>query len=190
MLLCEDCDKLIETKPHLYSTERLLETKANHEAIHARASLRADAGIALQLFDHMQVVDEIRLFIVDSQGTITEDLTASNLHSSAVPTAPQQSTIGDDQVACAYIAYLMRRYNEFASKEKSASFKFNHKAISQNLETRYKAHWKQIPRVRFPLVCRYLKHRVDCTGIGRGNSRKGLSSYRGYGEFLLKAPDR
>lgn len=190
LLVCEDCDKLIKEKPERYSKDHLHDIKTAHETQHARPSCPADAGIAVQLLNHTKIIGEVRFFVADPDGVVTEDVSNAVLEPTTPPAAPRQSTIGDDQLACAYIAYLMRRYNEFAAKEKYGSNKFNPKTISQNLETRYKSRWKLIPRVRFPHVCRYLKHRIDSTGVARGNRRKGLQSYRGYGDFLLKSPEK
>lgn len=185
VLICQDCSKRLEAKPTVLSVEDLRRIKRRHKAQYARASIPNDAWIALQLLNQSQVPGALRSFVVDTQGRATERFLNALQEGGDAPVAIYQRPIDDDKLACAYIAYLIKRYNEFAAKERNPSAHFNPKAISQNLETRYKSRWKEISRVRFPHVCRYLKHRIDRTTIGIGNSRKGRQSYSSYSEFLL-----
>jgi hypothetical protein len=179
----------LQAKPTVLSIDDLRRTKKRHQAQYARASIPNDAWIALQLLNQSQVLGVLRSFVVDPEGQATERFLKAQPDRNDAPAVIYQSTIDDDQLACAYIAYLIRRYNEFAAKDRNQSAHFNPNAISQNLETRYKSRWKQISRVRFPHVCRYLKHRIDRTAIGRSNFQKGRLSYRNYSEFLLN-PER
>lgn len=109
-------------------------------------------------------------------------------HAHRLPPSSER-TIGDDPNASRYIAYLLRRYNEFAKKEYNAPGNFNFKAISQNLESRYRSHWKLLPSGRFQHICLYLQRRIDRTKIAQSNSSKGRASYRSYPRFLLKSRD-
>lgn len=142
----------------------------------------SDARVALRLRECIPRNEEPVTFSIDTHGIITKAKPLIVLPSVSLP----QQTIGDDMIACNYIGYLIHRYNEFAAKEFKSSDHFNPKAISQNIKSRYRSHWRNLPRVRFPHVCRYLKHRIDITRIAKGNRHKGLSSYRSYDEFLRK----
>ena len=187
VLICTNCDNRLRSKPTTLSVEDLRKSKGRHEAQYGRASIPNDAWIALQLLNQSQDLEVLRSFVVDANGSATERFLNSQSEENDAPVVIHQSAIEDDLLACAYIAYLIRRYNEFAARERNPSARFNPKTITQNLETRYKARWKQISRVQFPHVCRYLKQRIDGTTIGKKNWQKGHLSYRSYSEFLLKS---
>lgn len=186
LLVCPACEKRIQNETLLFTSERLLTTKQQHEKRHARACLRSDAKIALRLRECIPCQDQRVTFVVDTQGVVTK---SKPIFVPPAVSLPEQ-TIGDDRIACDYIGYLILRYNEFAAKELKPSDQFNSKIISQNLKSRYKSHWRDLPRVRFPHVCRYLKHRIDITRIAKSNRRKGFSSYRSYDEFLRNPKKR
>jgi hypothetical protein len=78
---------------------------------------------------------------VDAQGIVTK---AKPIFIPPSVSLPEQ-TIGDDRTACNYIGYLILRDNEFASKELKSPVQFNFKIISQNLKSRYKSRWKDLP---------------------------------------------
>ena len=187
ILVCNRCSTRIAKAPDKFTACALGEIKQNHEKRNARACLRTDGRIALRLLKRVQwPQDQTRkTLIVDSAGAVT---IAPDLHI-LPPIERPQLTIGDDAMASNYIAYLILRYNEFAAKEVKKPAQFNTKTISQNLRSRYKKHWKDLPRVRFLHVCRYLKHRIDMTRIGKGNTHKGLYSYRSFDAYL-RGPDK
>lgn len=186
LLVCPDCSERIAKEPQSFPFVTLRKIKQEHEKGHARACLRSDARIAQRLLQLVEADHDSRTFVIDPKGNVT---LAPALHIPPPVSLPQQ-TIGDDRLASNYIAYLILRYNEFAAKGRDPSGQFNPKTISQNLRSRYKSHWKDMPRVRFPHVCRYLKHRIDGTHIAKSNARKGLSSYRSYDAFLRKPQKR
>lgn len=186
MLLCPKCYKQVDGRAALFSVDRLNDIKSRHEKKHKRATRRSDARIGLRLRNQADKEDDGRSFIADPRGIVTE----GHPHVILEPVEMPQLTIGDDQTACTYISYLIRRYNEFAAKELKHPAHHNHKAISQNLKSRYKSHWKDLPRVRFPHVCRYLEHRIDNTRLAKMNARKGRPSYRSYSAFLRQTRKR
>lgn len=182
ILVCNRCGKRIINTPQQFSTHALYDIKQTHEKRNARACEKADGRIAVRLRKRVQLAREgtPKTLLVDTKGAVTP---APDLH--ILPPADfPQLTIGDDVMASNYIAYLILRYNAFAAKEAKTPAQFNAKTISQNLRSRYKKHWKDLPRVRFPHVCRYLKHRIDMTRIGKANAHKGLFSYRSFDTYL------
>lgn len=82
--------------------------------------------------------------------------------------------------------HLIKRYNEFASADKTRRTKFSFGALSSNIESRFGAPWKLLPAEQFGSVCEYLQQRIAKTILAKQNQAKGIRSFSSYAEFQLK----
>lgn len=187
ILLCGNHHKLIDSSPGTYSTEILLNMKADHENSHGRPSISEDifsarllmkAGSGAQVFNHSGNV------AVNSPGAVQANTIVIKGSSKKVSIAPPPGTIGSDQILSRYISYLIARYNEFAKGNRERSRKFSYAAISVSIARQFGSKWQLLPAERFTAVCSYLQSRIDKTIPAKLNRSRGHRAYSTFEEHL------
>jgi hypothetical protein len=138
VLLCRRHHKLVDAQPNVYSAESLLEIKALREREMGRPEQPADgfyAKILLNDFRRITVNNDGGNVAIDSPGAIHAQTINMKTTRKTVKINAPPGTIGADQNASRYIQYLINRYNEFASADKTRASKFSFGAISKNIES-------------------------------------------------------
>lgn len=189
ILLCRRHHKVVDSAPDIYSAEALQEVKAIHESVAGRPEQAADgffAKILLNDLRRVSVVNNSGNVAINSPGAIqAQNVNVRAPRRSVIVTAPP-GTIGADQQASRYVQHLIKRYNEFASADKTRRTKFSFGALSSNIESRFGGPWKLLPAERFEAVCEYLQQRIAKTILAKQNHAKGIRSFSSYAEFQLK----
>ena len=189
LLLCRHHHKIVDSEPDLYSVDALLEIKAIHENVAGRPEQATDAFFAKILLNDLKritVTNNTGNVAINSPGAIqAQTVTVKTSNRSVVVNAPP-GTIGADQQLSRYVQYLIKRYNEFASADKTRTKKFSYGAVSVNIETQFGASWKLLPIEKFDPVCAYLQQRIGKTILAKLNASKGQRSFSTYTEFVAK----
>jgi hypothetical protein len=189
ILLCRRHHKVVDSEPGVYSADALQEIKTIHEGVAGRPEQAADALFAKILLNDLRrvsVVNNMGNVAINSPGAIqAHTVTVKTTRRSVTVSAPS-GTIGADQQASRYVQHLIRRYNEFASADKTRRTKFSFGAVSSNIETTFGATWKLLSMAQFDAVCSYLQQRIEKTILAKSNKSKGIPSYSTYADFLSK----
>lgn len=189
VLLCRRHHKVVDTQPDVYPTEALQEIKAIHETMMERPEQATDhfyARILLSDRQRIEVNNNSGNVVIDSPGAIlANSVTVKTIRKTVKVNAPP-GTIGANQGPSRYIQYLITRYNEFASTDKTRKTKFSYGAISRNIETTFRAQWRLLSMDNFEALCLYLQRRICKTRIAKSNTSKGYASFSSYEEFTNK----
>jgi len=164
--------------------------KAVHESAARRPERATDSVIAKILLNdlqHIEITDNAGNIAINSPGAIQAHTVNVRTARHRVAVNPPQGTIGADQQQSRYVQYLIKRYNEFASADRTRTTKFNYGVISANIESRYRAPWKLLSSAKFDEVCEYLQQRISKTILGKVNASKGHGAFSTYAEFLTKS---
>ena len=185
-LLCRRHHKLVDAQPNVYSAESLLEIKALREREMGRPEQPADgfyAKILLNDLRRITVNNDGGNVAIDSPGAIQAQTINVKTTRKTVKINAPPGTIGADQTASRYIQYLINRYNEFASADKTRASKFSFGAISKNIESNFGSPWRLLPIEQFSALCGYLQQRVSKTRVAKLNTAKGHRSFSTFEEF-------
>lgn len=188
ILLCRQHHKVIDSQPDIYTAETLREMKAIHEDVAGRAEQASDGFFAKILLNDLRitVTNNSGNVAINSPGAIQAHTVNVKTTRSTVAVNAPPGTIGADQQLSRYVQYLIKRYNEFASKDKTRATKFNYGVISANVEKRFGASWKLLSSEKFDTVCEYLQQRISKTILAKQNAAKGYRAFSTYVEFLVK----
>jgi len=189
ILLCRSHHKVIDTQADIYTSEVLREMKAVHESAAGRPERATDgvfAKLLLNDLQHIEITNNTGNIAVNSPGAIQAHTINVKTARRSVTVNPPLGTIGADQQQSRYVQYLIKRYNEFASADKTRASKFHYGALSVNIESRFGAPWKLLPIENFESLCEYLQQRISKTIVAKQNSAKGNRSFSSYPEFLAK----
>lgn len=188
ILLCRQHHKVIDSQPDLYTAEALQEMKAIHEDVAGRAEQATDSFFAKILLNDLRitVTNNTGNVAINSPGAIQAHTVNVKTTRNSVSVNAPPGTIGADQQLSRYVQYLIKRYNEFASADKTRATKFNYGVISANVENRFGAPWKLLPAEKFDAVCEYLQQRICKTILAKQNVAKGYRAFSTYAEFLAK----
>ncbi|MFG1350457.1 HNH endonuclease signature motif containing protein [Xanthobacter autotrophicus] len=190
ILLCRHHHRIVNADPEAYSAEALEELKRIREEEMGRPEQSTDSFFAKILLGDLRRIEvnyNSGNVIVDSPGVILADTVNVKTTRKAVTIQPAAGTIGADQGASRYIQYLISRYNDFASADKTRSTKFSYGVISKNIETNFSAPWKLLSMSDFPAVCAYLQQRISKTRIAKSNFAKGTKAFSSFQEFSQSA---
>ncbi len=144
------------------------------------------AKILLNDFRRVSVVNNSGNVAINSPGAIQAHTVNVKTTRRSVTVSAPPGTIGADQQASRYVQHLIKRYNEFASADKTRRAKFSFGALSSNIESTFGAPWKLLPMEKFDAVCDYLQQRIGRTIVAKNNKSKGIPSYSSYADFLSK----
>lgn len=190
ILLCRAHHKVIDSQIDSYSVDVLQEMKAVHESAAGRPERATDsvlAKILLNDLQHIEIIDNVGNIAINSPGAIQAHTVNVRTARRRVAVNPPPGTIGADQQQSRYVQYLIKRYNDFASVDKTRPTRFNYGVISTNVEGRHKAPWKLLSSAKFDEVCEYLQQRISKTILGKVNASKGHRVFSTYAEFLTKS---
>ena len=189
MLLCGDHHKIIDTECKIYDEEVLKEIKAIHEATAGRPESKLDAVHAKMLLNayRMNIIESNTGNIaINSPGVIQGNVIHLNTLQRKVQIAPPSGTIGSDASASRYCQHLIKRYNEFASKDTRGKTTFSFGVNSRNISTQFGTEWKLIPLARASEVFKYLQNRIDRKTLAKINRSNGYPAYSSLEEFKVK----
>lgn len=94
-----------------------------------------------------------------------------------------EGTIGADADKVTYIKNLIKRYQEFASKQKGR-IEYNYSVIYKILYSKFKVSKVELIKVeKFEEIMKYLQEKVDWTVLGKINKSKGIKNYSSYEDF-------
>ncbi len=190
ILLCRAHHKVIDLQIDIYSSEVLRDMKAVHGSAGGRPERATDSVIAKMLLNDLQrieISDNAGNIAINSPGAIQAHTVNVRTSRRRVAVNPPPGTIDADQQQSRYVQYLIKRYNEYASADKTRATRFNYGVISTNVESRYKAPWKLLSSARFDELCEYLQQRIRKTILGKVNASKGHGVFSTYEEFLTKS---
>jgi hypothetical protein len=187
ILLCADHHKIIDTQPENYPAETLKGMKQAHEHSFGRPEQAGDGDIAKMLLQVYAKNFSVGRFTGDINVTGAESVTIKS-STRKVIVGPAPGTIGADQKLVRYIEHLIKRYNEYASKDPFMTRKFSHGAIRRNIEHNFGASWQKLSSDKSDAVIDYLQGRIDKTSIAKKNRANGDPAYSTYVEFNAKHP--
>ena len=180
IVLCRTHHRQIDVAPETYPVAFLRAIKASNEA------QSASAGPALasrRPSRSTTVTGTIGPTVVESPHAVVGHVVNVRTTKASAKIQAPAGTIGADARASRYVTYLIKRYNEFASKEPTRTRKFSYGAISKAIEVRFDGPWRLLPLVKLEPVCAYLHARIDKTRMAKSNKSKGYASYRVFDDF-------
>lgn len=190
MLLCGTCHKRIDSNPDKFPADDLRQIKRLHEEYAGPPDQCDEKHIAVRLLQETNIINAPNNsgnIVFDSPGAVIAEKVSFRAGSrSAAKIIAPPGTVGNDADATRYIQYLIKRYNEFASKDPSRRTKFNYGVISRNITSKFGTEWRLMPMARFEDLCDYLKGRINRTRIAKSNKSKGYASYSTFEDYLLK----
>ncbi|MDK9721164.1 MAG: HNH endonuclease [Rhodospirillales bacterium] len=190
ILLCPIHHTYIDSTPGIYPAKILIDMKAAHEAAACRDELASDERIAkllLQKYSQSTITENSGNIAINSQDVVQiGNLNIKTGSRKKISIQPPTGTVGADINAARYVSYLVKRYNEFASKDTSRATKFSFAAISRNIESSFGSEWRLLPLNIFDALCEYLHGRINKTRIAKMNRGRGTKSFSTFSEFLSK----
>lgn len=193
ILLCGQHHKVIDDQLDIYTVDVLQGMKAVHEDAYGRPEKKTDeifAKLLLNALDRVQVTNNTGNVAINSPGAVQAQNVTIKTTNKKVSIASPLGTIGADPDKARYLDHLIKRYNEYASKDESRSTKFSFGALSRNIASRFGGPWKLLSVEIFDDVCKYVQGRISKTRLGRLNASKGYPSFSTFEQFLAKYPSR
>lgn len=187
IMLCRRHHRIVDSEPELYPADALAQIKAIRESQLGRPEREMDAIVAKLLIDTMprfEITKNTGHVVIDSPGAIVTGIVNFGARAKAPKFQTPPGTIGVDQDATRYVHYLIKRYNEFASKDTSRATKFSHGAISKNIESNFGASWRELSMKNLSEVCEYLQERISKTRVAKSNAAKGHRSFSTFEIYL------
>lgn len=189
LLLCANHHKIIDGNEAAYPVHLLKGMKAAREEFASRDFQKGDdtnAQRLLEKYNSISIAGNCGHVAVASPGAIQTDNLSLQIKKGSVSIEPPKGTIGSNAPMVRYLEYLIRRYNEFASKDYSRKTKFSYGALSRNIESNFGAKWKLLDEGRFDDVCGYVQGRIYRTRIAKANGAKGQRAFSSYDVFSEK----
>ena len=189
ILLCSHHHKIIDAQPEIYTTDTLIELKSIHESAAGRPEKAEDnffAQLLLDAYRNIQIKNNSGNISINSPGSIQGINVTVNTNRKKVIIEAPPGSLGADPVFSKYIAHLIKRYNEYASKEPSRKTKFSYGALSKNIETKFGSRWQLLGREYAQEIISYIQGRINETRIARMNKGKGHPSYSPLHDYIQK----
>ena len=189
ILLCGEHHRVVDAEDRIYTADVLARIKMSHEQRCGRAERDSDGIFAQLLLNAMWRVEANNNsgnVVVASPGAVVGGVINIRTGGRRPTFHPAEGTIGASGDESRYVQYLIKRYNEFASKEPSRSTKFNYGAIGKNIESKFRAPWQAVSLEWFPDLCIFLQGRISRTRIAKFNAAKGDRSYSTFEEFVVE----
>ncbi|MGE4280824.1 MAG: HNH endonuclease signature motif containing protein [Magnetospirillum sp.] len=185
ILLCATHHKLVDTRPDKFPAEDLKGMKQVREENFGRKEQAGDEAIAkllLQVYTDALTVGHVAGDLnVSSTGPVHVKKAVRKVN-----VAPAPGTIGADQALVRYVEYLIKKYNEYASKDPFSSRKFSHAAIRHTISDKFGGTVKNISAGKAEDLIAYLQERIRKTSIAKANMSKGWRAYSTFDEFQAK----
>lgn len=189
ILLCRNHHKVIDAQPELYTPETLSELKNTHESAVGRSEKSEDnffSQILLNGYKHVKITNNSGNISINSPHSIQGEKVTINTRRKNIKIAPPPNSLGAHPDLSKYIAHLISRYNEFASKGSNRKRKFNYGAVSKNMKDKFGASWQLLGEDYAKKVICYLQDRIDRTMLARINKGKGYAAYSTLQEYIKK----
>ena len=189
ILLCGQHHKVVDEEHGLYTVDVIERMKAEHEQQCGRAERDSDGIFAQLLLNAMSRVEannNTGNVVVASPGAVVGGIINIRTSGKRPTFRPADGMIGASGDESRYVQYLIKRYNDFASKVPSRSTNFNHGVIRKNIEPRFRAPWQAVSIERFVDLCLFLQGRINRTRIGKSNASKGYRSFSTFEEFVAE----
>ena len=189
ILLCGHHHKIIDAQPEIYTTETLIELKGVHESAAGRPEKTEDnfyAQLLLNAYKNIQIKNNLGNISINSPGSIQGKNVTVNTERKKIKIEAPPGSLGADPVLRKYIAHLISRYNEYASKEPNRKTKFNYGAVSKNVEAKFGARWQLLGGEYAQEIISYLQGRINKTRLARINKGKGYPAYSTLQEYIQK----
>lgn len=189
ILLCGHHHKIIDAQPEIYNTEALIELKCIHESAVGRPEKTEDnffAQLLLNAYKNIRIENNSGNISINSPGSIQGENVTVNTGRKKVTIVAPPGSLGADPVFSKYIAHLISRYNEYASKESSRKTKFSYGAVSKNVEAKFGVRWQLLGGECGQEVISYLQGRINKTRIARVNKGNGYPAYSTLQEYIEK----
>jgi hypothetical protein len=189
ILMCGHHHKVIDAEEHIYTAKSLRELKQIHEEATGRAERSEDAFYAQLLLNAHRAISvgsNTGNLAINSPGAIQGNTVTINTTKKSVNIQAPMGTIGASVVLSKYISHLIKRYNEFASKEPSRKSKFSYGAISKNISDKFGSKWQLLEEDLANEVISYMHSRILRTRQARINKGKGYPSFSTLEEYQEK----
>lgn len=187
LLLCRRHHKIVDDQHIVYTADALREIKTLRAKEMGRPEVSADGFFAKILLSDLRAQITANHnsgnLAIHSPGAIQAHTLHLRTTKQSVKLNPPAGTIGADPDTARYIAYLIRRYNEYARAEPSLAAKFSHGAISKNITDQFGSSWRLLPAATFAAVCLYLHQRILRTRIAKRNTANGHLSFTQFDQF-------
>jgi hypothetical protein len=189
ILFCGHHHKIIDAQPEIYTTETLIELKGVHESAVGRPEKTEDnfyVQLLLNAYKNIQTKNNSINISINSPGSIQGKNVTVNTERKKITIEAPPGSLGADPVLSKYIAHLISRYNQYASKEPNRKNKFNYGAVSRNVEVKFGARWQLLGGDCAQEVIIYLQGRINKTRLARINKGKGYPAYSALQEYIQK----
>ena len=189
ILLCPQHHKVIDDQPQIYTADLLVELKAIHESVVGRKSYPEDdfyAQLLLNAYRNVEIVNNSGNIAINSPGSIQGTNVTVKARGSNVKIQPALGSLGADPVLSKYVAHLIIRYNEFASKGSNTKTKFCFGAISKNIESKFGTRWQLLGMEYSHDVIEYLQFRINRTKQARINKGSAHPAFSSLDEYVKK----
>lgn len=130
--------------------------------------------------------NKIKLKDSINTGIISNNLTLKTKTDNLKILAPE-GTLGADADKLTYIKNLIKRYQDFASKQKGR-IEYKYSVIYKIIYSKFKVSKIELIKVdKFEEIKEYLQEKIDGTVLGRINRSKGIKNYSSYDDFKIKS---
>lgn len=182
ILLCRNHHKLIDDNATKYTVEVLKKMKAKHQdnTITCFENCHKEGA---KLLYQMYIEQFNNLNISNSHITINTSSVNIKGNKPKFNQAPYSETIGSDRYRRAYTLYLIKRYIELASADKTRKTEFKFQKIYGDITREYGARWDHVSLTRFEDLCKDLKEKIDRTTIARMKKHQG-DKYHSFEEHI------
>ena len=189
ILMCGHHHTIIDDQENIYTADLLRELKIIHELAAGRPERSEDSFFAQVLLNAqgtITVETNSGNVAINSPGVIQGNNVTIKTTKKSVNVEAPPGSIGSSIVLSKYIAHLIKRYNEFASKEPARKTKFSYGAVSKNIADKFGSKWQLLEEHRVNEVISYLQGRILRTRQGRMNTGKGYRSFSSLEEYREK----
>jgi len=189
ILLCSHHHTIIDAEEHIYTAETLRELKQIHEEAASHEERPEDsfyAQLLLNFYSSPSIVNNTGNIAINSPNTIQGSNITVNTKKKSVNIQAPLGTLGSSILFSKYIAHLIKRYNECASKEPSKKSKFSYGAISKNISDKFGSNWKLLEENLADDIISYLHTRILRTRQSKINQSKGHRSFSTLEEYQEK----
>ena len=186
LLLCPIHHKVIDSDEAIYTVDLIKQMKSKHEIAKGHTTADSDtiyARMLLNKLDKIEVSHNAGNLAINSPGVIQANTINLVQRRVSSKIQPPSNSIGYDALATGYAEYLIKRYIEFASLDKTRRENFNPARFRKTLERHFKCHYRLLPLAQFEELQNFLHYRINNTIFGKRNKAKGKRTYSTFEEW-------
>ncbi len=184
MLLCGRHHRVIDGEVEKYSVACLLKMKHEHESqelVSISSKVEPVANALLQQYKNLIIAEAGSKVAVHSPGAIQTDVLNIKPPRTQVKILPPDGSIGNDPYMSSYIAYLIKKYQEYQKNEREKG-RYKYMAIYKAIEREFGSRWQLLPKEKFSSLIALLCRRVDNTRIARIRKKQDEKNYHSFEE--------